>query len=679
MLRRRIFAAALALLVCVGMAVTAGATQNTTYTYTISVDGEWTRTQDAYITGGVCLMDVGLVSPTDLFCWGEYLYVSDAGNARIVRYHQPTGQTEIIGEGVLTDPRGLFVDEEGTVYVADAGAPAVFRFAADGTMLLRIEEPDNYLFSEQSVFIPTNVVVTKQKNIFVSGEGAHEGLMQFDQDGEFQGYFAANSRKLTMLERIQELIFTDIQSEQLMSRKARPIQSIDIAPNDLIYSVTQDGGQSFSWRAAEEKTENRIKLHNLAGTNVLAPNKMIDDEWNFVDVAYGRYDCVYTLTYTGIINEYDSTGNLVFSFGGRSVSGNMNGTMTYAAALDVDNQGVVYVLDKEQGLVQMFYPNELAAATHQAIYYLDQGNYEESEELWLYLLKLNGMSRLAHLGYGKTLFYQQRYLEALEHFEIANEKELYSECFWELRDTFINNTIIYFIVAAVLLYALWKVLEWLRDRYNWYAKPTVLKKHCTFAWSMLRHPLDGFYYAKTEQKATVASATVLYIALIVVFVADQMFRGFVFNNSTADTSVLMTVALIAVPVMLWIIGNHMVSSISDGEGSFRQIYICTAYAATPYIFLTPIIIALSYVLTQNEAFVITLGSFVIVAWTAVLLIESVVEVHNYTARETVKTVFLILFFMLMAIVVFAILYLVWMQVYDFIEAVKEELIYRVQK
>ena len=357
----------------------------------------------------------------------------------------------------------------------------------------------------------------------------------------------------------------------------------------------------------------------------------------------------------------------------------MNGTMTYAAALDVDEQGVVYVLDREQGLVQMFYPNELAAATHQAIYYLDQGNYEESEELWQYLLKLNGMSRLAHLGYGKTLFYQQRYTEALEHFKIANEKELYSECFWELRDTFINNSIIYFIVAAVGLYVLWKLIEWIRDRYNLYRKPTSLQKHCRFAWSMLRHPIDGFYYAKTEQKASVVSATVLYIALIVVFVADQMFRGFIFNNSTKDTSVLMTVALIAVPVVLWIVGNHMVSSISDGEGTFRQVYICTAYAATPYIFLTPVIIALSYVLTQNEAFVITLGSIVIVAWTVILLIMSVVEVHNYTGKETVKTVFLILFFMLMAIVVFAILYLVWMQVYDFMDAVKEELIYRVQK
>ena len=141
----------------------------------------------------------------------------------------------------------------------------------------------------------------------------------------------------------------------------------------------------------------------------------------------------------------------------------------------------------------------------------------------------------------------------------------------------------------------------------------------------------------------------------------------------------MTVALIAVPVVLWIVGNHMVSSISDGEGTFRQVYICTAYAATPYIFLTPVIIALSYVLTQNEAFVITLGSIVIVAWTVILLIMSVVEVHNYTGKETVKTVFLIMFFMLMAIVVFAILYLVWMQVYDFMDAVKEELIYRVQK
>ena len=674
----------LAVLLAMMVVVPVSASQNTTYTYTVANDGEWTRTQDAYLSGGVCLEDVGLSKPMDLYWSKGYLYIADSGNSRVVRYNQETKEINTIGEGHLVEPRGVFVAEDETIYVADAGAPAVFVFAADGSLRLKIERPDSYLFSSQSVYTPTNVVVTKQGNIFVSGEGAHEGLMQFDKNGEFQGYFAANKRDLSLLEKIEELIFTDEQMDQLLSRTARAIQNVDISDNDLIYSVTQDAGLSLAWRAAEEKTENRLKLHNLAGTNILSPNDMMADEWNFVDVAAGDYDCVYTLTYTGIINEYDSSGNLIFSFGGRSVSDNLNGTFTYASALDVDDNGILYVLDREQALVQIFYPNEFAVATHEAIYYLNEGEYEESEQLWIDLLKMNGMSRVAHLGYGKTLFYQQRYEEALEQFEIANEKELYSDCFWELRDTFINNNAIYFIIGVVLLLLVCKIGKWLKRRFGKVQEEekelNIIVKGLQFAWSMLRHPIDGFYYAKRCQGASVASATCIYLGVVVVFIVDMLFRGFIFNYSSAsDANLLMMLATIVVPMGLWIVGNYMVASINDGEGTFKQVYIGTAYSLTPYMFLTPLIIALTYVLTLNEGFVIQFGYIIILAWTVVLLILSVVHIHDYNGKETLKNILITLFFMLMAIVVFAIIYLVWMQVYDFLDQVKEELIYRVQK
>lgn len=682
-MRKRIIAAVLMLLLMLTTATPVYAGQNTTYTYTISVDNEWTRTHDAYMGGGVCLKDAGLEKPTDLFWKDDFLYIADSGNGRIVRYNLKNETIEILGEGSLVEPRGLFVADDGTIYVADAGAPAVFLLETDGSLRKKIERPDSYLFSSQSVFTPTNVVVTKQGNIFVSGEGAHEGLMQFSQNGEFQGYFAANKRNLSLLEKVQELIFTDAQINQLLSRRARAIQNIDISEDDLIYSVTQDAGLSLAWSAAEEKTENRLKLHNLAGTNILSPNHMIADEWNFVDVASGMYDCIYTLTYTGIINEYDSSGNLIFSFGGRSVSDNLNGTFTYASAIDVDDDGILYVLDKEQALVQMFYPNEFAMATHKALYYLEKGEYAESEQLWLDLLKMNGMSRLAHLGYGKTLFYQQRYKEALKQFEIANEKELYSECFWELRDTFINDHVIYFLIGIVLLLMMYKGIRVAVKRFGKEGKrkrQNAFVRNLHFAWSMLRHPIDGFDDAKRENGASVASATCLYLGVITVFIVDMLFRGFIFNhNSAEDANLLMMLATIVVPIALWVIGNYMIASINDGEGTLKQVYIGTAYAFTPYIFLTPVIIALSYVLTLNEAFIIQFGYVIILGWTIVLLIQSVVYIHDYTGKETLKSILITIFFMVMAIVAFAILYLVWMQVYDFLDQVKEELIYRVQK
>ncbi len=48
-------------------------------------------------------------------------------------------------------------------------------------------------------------------------------------------------------------------------------------------------------------------------------------EPNFVDITVGNYNQIYALTETGLIYEYDSEGNLIYSFGGRAISTERNG------------------------------------------------------------------------------------------------------------------------------------------------------------------------------------------------------------------------------------------------------------------------------------------------------------------------------------------------------------------
>ena len=68
-------------------------------------------------------------------------------------------------------------------------------------------------------------------------------------------------------------------------------------------------------------------------------------------------------------------------------------------------------------------------------------------------------------------------------------------------------------------------------------------------------------------------------------------------------------------VVLWVIGNSMVSSINDGEGSIKNVYVMTAYSLAPYLLIIPPTVLLSYVLTLNEAFIIQLLWIAAVAWT----------------------------------------------------------------
>lgn len=232
----------------------------------------------------------------------------------------------------------------------------------------------------------------------------------------------------------------------------------------------------------------------------------MQDAWNFEDVAAGQNGTVYAVTSTGLIYEYDSEGNVIFSFGGRAVSSDRNGLFTYATAIDTDEDGFIYVLDREKAFVEVFYPTDFAIMTHQAIFDLENGDYEAGEKSWGSVLALNGMSYLARMGYGKTLLHQGRYTEAMEQFELAGDRDYYSDAFWQQRDQWLSNHMIWFVALLFLLVILVIIRSLLhrnkpRKTESYYqGNPKTPGQRfwhdITYFGYMLRHPVDGYYYLK---------------------------------------------------------------------------------------------------------------------------------------------------------------------------------------
>lgn len=676
---------AVILLSAVLFAVPASAARSTAYTYTISVDGDYIRTQDAYIPSRTYLNECNLSAPQDVFIKGNIMYVADTGNSRIVIYDTDTDKFREFKYSEFVKPTGVFVDDDGEMYVADTDAQAVFVFGSDEKLKLKIGRPDSILFGSQSEYKPKNVVVSSQKNIFVVGLGSYEGIMQFDKNGEFQGYFAANKRTLTAFERLQQLVLNEEQINSLSNKIPNAVFNIDINSNDLIYSVTQSGEGSESNVDVQSKTENSIKLHNMAGTNILSVNKFMDDEWNFTDVAAGQNSNSVAVTKTGLIYEYDTDGNLLFSFGGRAVKNESYGLITVASAVAVDDKGIIYVLDSERGILQTFTPTDFATLTHKALYLMNKGKYSEAEKAWQEILKLNEMSKIAHVGYGRTLMRQQQYSKALEHFKFANDRDDYSECFWELRDVWISNNMVWLILGAVLLISAVLLKKKFTKKKHRGSALDIRENNATgagrvaadmnFSFSMLSHPIDGYYYLKRGIFGSVLSASLIFAAALVMFLLDNTCQAFIFNGNPVSQSVTVLFILFFICALFWIFGNYMVSTINDGEGSLKNIYILTAYSLVPYVVITPIKVLLTYVFTQNEGFFISLMATAAIIWSAIILYVGLMNIHNYNFGETLKNVILTLFIMIIALAAIAIVYLIWTQLVQFFRELFTEVKY----
>ncbi|MGC8954613.1 MAG: YIP1 family protein [Fervidobacterium sp.] len=646
------------------------AVNSTFLTYTVSGRNSWKVTQDAYIVSEVLFREFDLYYPEDLFINGSKMYIVDSGNARILVYDMVTREATFIGELSLWQPTGIFVTDE-YIYVADPGSSEVVIFTLDGKEVKRIGRPTNPLFGETANYKPRKLAVDKRGNIYVVSEGTSEGVIQLDKNGEFLGYFGNNMVSITFLDKFIDLFYSKEQKEKFLHRIPKPYTNITIDNKGLIYTVTQ------------KEFGNAIKKHNTIGLNILSASRerrMVDED-NFVDIAVDKEGRMYALTESGLIYEYDSEGNLIFSFGGRAIATERNGLFSVASAIEVDENGKLYVLDKERGLVHVFIPTEYANILHQALNLYEKGKYLESKALWEKVMTYDGYSKIAHYGLGKAYFQAAQYNKAALHFREAFARRDYSDAFWEMRNIWLqkNMGIILFIVALVIL------MSFILDLF---AKKGLIKlriqlknkllNDILYVKNILRHPLDTFYYLQRKKHGSVLSASILYILFLGVVLLDYFGRSFIFNLNTQDRTVGFVLLTAAAPLGLWIISNWLVSSINDGRGTLRDIYVFTAYSFAPYVLFQPIVVLSTYILTYNERFLIDFSSFILISWSAILLAVGVKETHDYDLRETIKSIFLTLGWIFVIILVYSIVYMLWDQLIETAFSIVQEVLYRVR-
>lgn len=111
--------------------------------YAVSVDGrEVYHTTDhtiRVVADGLTrvIVDTDVRNPSGLAVADDWLYVSDTSNGRVVRYAIPCGMrcaTPTVLASGLTQPKGLAVAADGTIYVAETGANRVRAVRPDGTI-----------------------------------------------------------------------------------------------------------------------------------------------------------------------------------------------------------------------------------------------------------------------------------------------------------------------------------------------------------------------------------------------------------------------------------------------------------------------------------------------------------------------------------------------------------------
>jgi tetratricopeptide (TPR) repeat protein len=570
------------------------------------------------------------------------------------------------------------VTRDGRIFIADYGASAIVVLNRAGTDVLHtIQRPSAALYGATTPYKPQKVAVDAFGNLYVTSEGTHEGILQFDVNGNFSGFFGANKADpLNPMEWIQETLYTEEQKSRLLLRNPPRIVNLHVSEDNLVYSLTQ-------FRRRES-----IKKLNLAGINILL-YKEIQGENNFVDIAVGPGGEMFAVTSTGSITEYDQDGRYLFAFGGRAIAADRNGLTSVVSAISVDNEYNLFVLDKQRGIVQPYVPTDFALSIHEGLAHYAAGQYAQAADIWSDFMRLTPRASFAHWGYGLALWQLGEYADAQYHLELVGDREYASDAFWELRNEWLMNNLGPILVGLGILAALVWALGLLRKKYDFFRPlnhlQRVLGRHSLvhdlgYTKHMIRHPIDAVYDLKHANYGSAFSASLLYAGALGVWLLDNTLAANLFNrNAFAYTwqNPFIVTSMAVIPTVLFVVGNYLISSINDGEGSLVSVYTVMAYALSPYILVTPFITLLSHGLTLNEGFLHGLLKLLIAGYTFVLVFISAKETHNYSVWGTIKNLLLTLCFMVLAVLAIMILYLMWNELIGFVVTMVEEVRYRV--
>ena len=649
-------------------------------TWTTNNQGEIVPTQDAYLPNRIIYsLNVAnssvnsLAKAEDLYYepQNQLFYLADTGNKRILVFDKSLKDAYQIGEGILQKPEGVYATSDGKIYVADYDAQKVFIFDASGNVVKEIAKPDHPLFGTQSFFRPSKIVVDDVGTMYIVDAGNANVLVQITSEGAFLGYFGANYITPNLSYVIRFMFSTKAQ-------RAKMVRS-PIAPTNL--AINQDG---LIHTVTRGLSGNALKKLNIAGNN-LFPDTMYDQS-DFNDCFVGPIGNIYTISESGYIYEYDSEGNLLFAFVGKDPTGKFIGLFANPRSIAVDENYRIYAIDhlNTQDYLQVFEPSEFADLVHTSIYYYQEGLYSESRVPWEQVLQRNNMFDLAHNGIGNAYLRESNYEEAMYHFRLAGNTSGYSDAFWEIRNLWIMTYGTYIFIGilafALVLYigrktALFSHLSEERHRMWEKIKSVKIIGEVLYIGTFIKHPINGFYEVKKHGKMSVFAATILYFVFYVEMILSNVFTGFIFNPSDVETiSIVKILFLSVMPIFLGVICNYLISSITEGCGRFKDVYIATICSFAPIILFYPFVIILSNVLTLNEQFIYQALKVFLWAWSFLLVYIMIKEIQELSFRENHKNIFITLITMILFVAFGFLLYMLGAQVVNFVKEVVIEVL-----
>ena len=610
----------------------------------------------------------------------ENVYIADAKNNRVVVLDSYYNVKYIVdsftnGNGVpdkLANPKGVFVTEDevrgnevtnGRLFICDTDNSRIVTFdRKTGEFINIIEQPVSQLFEENAIYRPVALAVDKYNRMYVVSSTTTEGVIVMTDNGDFTGFIGAQKVVISLWERIWRRFQTEEQREKSEEFVSTSFNNIALS-GEFIYATIS--AQDFEAQI-ESDIRNKdksgdyspVKLLNAAGDEIMRRNGFyppvgeidiskfrVSDEISgvstIVDVAVGPEDTWSLIDQKrSKVFTYDYEGNLLFAFGD---GGGQLGNITLNALGAIVYQGTnMLLVDNTAKSFTVFQRTEYGNILLDAIKNQNERRYDLAIDDWTEILKRNSNFDAAYIGIGNALYRSGQYEEAIEKYKSAYDTENYSSAYKEIRKEWISKYIILIPIFVIAICVAWSKFMKFAKKVNKKTAVTAGKRtyvqELLYVFHVIFHPFDGFWDLKHEKRGSVRAAATFLGLTILAFYYQSIGQGYVVNPEGGFMTLFGVILSVGLPVMLWIVGNWCLTTLFEGEGSLKDIFIATCYSLMPVVLIyIPVTIASNFILA-DEAKILTLLTTFAFIWVGLLLFFGMMVTHDYSMGKNVGTV-----------------------------------------
>lgn len=584
-----------------------------------------------------------------LYSDGEFLYIMDSGNGRILKLDRDYRATEIItsvtynGENLeFKGAKGLFI-KDGELFLADTENKRVL-CVKNGEVFKIIEKPESTAIPADYSFAPTRIIRDDNNYLYVLCDGSYYGAMVFDDKYNFVGFFGANNVKTTVFGAIKNMVTSLFETEEKHNASVQmlPYQIKDMCIDSSGFICAVNGEEAGQIRRLGTDGSNILKVtENYSSLSADSfnfgdyPNYYTDTTskyGNQVMQSFSAIDCndefIYCVDSTfGKIFIYDQKGQLISVFGGGMSNGNQIGTFTSPNTLAVFGNDLV-VSDFAANTITVFRRTDYGETLMKADTLTNKGEFAAAKPLWETVNAQDKNCQLAYSGLANAYLEAGDYKNALSFARQGFDRVAYADAFKYVRNDFLSkNFLLIAIVTVLLIGGAITFLIISRKKDIRIIKNDKWRTALTFMF----HPLESLRLIREKEMASPLAATVLLLVFYVAGVVCNLNSGFMYGivNKDSYNSLFILIGSVGV-VLIWVVMNWIVCMLAEGKATFKEVYCTACYSLMPKTVYYLLFTVLSYIVipSSNNGFGVL--SSICTIYMMILLLVSMMNVQEYT-------------------------------------------------